>query len=160
VPDSANEPVYYALRAKVGSSDRLSIPLPLLRMMDWWTAVPTTVLGELVEPGLMRLCGLADAEPILADITQAARNGDEDRHDRWMAFRDKFRLLSLYKDGRLLLTQETLWLFDLPPKEPWYVYVQAAGRTIEVMSEKFRLARLERHRHLTLGLHLVRPPDA
>ena len=51
--------------AHIGVSDRLSIPVEVLRAVEWWEDQSVEVLAELVQEGLIRIYLAREATPLV-----------------------------------------------------------------------------------------------
>jgi len=125
--------------AKVDSEDRLCIPRDLLNAVTWWTNERVKVTAELTERGLVRVY-LANA------VAQTFQYNEQPESEKAFVTRavaaDRYRELSLYKDGRLRMTKELCPWLDYHLGEQPELYVQPFPRGLEVMTMNYRFARL------------------
>ena len=83
------------------ASNRLSIPVNVLRAVEWWEGKPAEVLAESVHEGLIRLYLAREAAPLVeALIEELAELPATVRFERAAIFADRYRPLKLYGDGR------------------------------------------------------------
>jgi hypothetical protein len=129
--------------AHVGASNRLSIPIDVLRSIEWWQDAAIDVLAESVREGLIRVYLASEAMPLVTALAEEFDELPPDvRFDRMAALADRYRPLKLYADGRLRLTKETAQILGFVLGEQPTLFVQAFPKGVEIMSLAFRLERL------------------
>src|SRR5690349_2362810 len=126
--------------ANLGESDRLSIPMDVLRMVEWWTAKPTDVLAELVHGGLIRVYLAEEATPVVHALAdELAELPPEVRFERTAILADRYRPLKLYGDGRLRFTKETAHILGFALGDRPTLFVQSFTKGLEILTLDFRL---------------------
>jgi hypothetical protein len=127
----------------VGVSYRLSIPVELLRAVEWWEDQPAEVLAELVHEGLIRIYLAREAMPLVEALAdQLSALPPEIRFERMAILADRYRTLKLYGDGRLRFTKETAQILGFELGERPTLFVQSFHKGLEILSLAFRLKRL------------------
>lgn len=143
--------------ANMGTGDRLSIPMDVLRMTEWWKNESAEVLSELVQEGLIRIYLAREAKPMVeALMDELAGLPPEVRFERAAIVADRYRPLKLYGDGRLRFTKEVARVLGFSLGEQLTLYVQAFPKGVEILSLSFRLERLRKGLDSTsIMLHLA-----
>src|ERR1700731_1253294 len=109
----------------MGGSSRLSIPMEVLRAIDWWEDKSVDVLAELVQAGLIRIYLAAEATPMVEALAEnIAEMPPEVRFERMAILADRYRPLKLYSDGRLRFTKETVQILGFSLGERPILFVQ------------------------------------
>ncbi len=141
--------------AHVGGSDRLSIPIDVLRSVEWWQDAATAVLADSVQEGLIRIYLEREAMPMVEALAdEFAELPPDIRFERMAILADRYRSLKLYADGRLRFTKETAQILGFALGERPTLFVQAFPKGLEIMSLTFRLERLRLTRDATsISLH-------
>jgi hypothetical protein len=139
--------------ANMGESDRLSIPVDVLRMVEWWEGKPTDVLAELVHEGLIRVYLAREATPMVeALIEELAGLPAEVRFERTAILADRYHPLKLYGDGRLRFTKAVAHVLGFTLGERPTLFVQSFPKGLEILSLVFRLERLRTNAESTFIL--------
>lgn len=129
--------------AQIGVSDRLSIPVEVLRAVEWWADQPAEVLAELVHEGLIRIYLAREAMPMVEALAdELAALPTEVRFEHMAILADRYRPLKLYGDGRLRFTKETAQILGFNLGERPTLFVQSFPKGLEILSLAFRLERL------------------
>jgi hypothetical protein len=129
--------------ARIGTSDRLSIPVEVLRAVEWWDGKSVEVLGESVHEGLVRIYLAREAEPLVQSlIGELSELPPAIRFDRTAVIADRYRRLKLSSDGRLQFTKETAHVLGFSLGERPVLFVQAFPKGLEILSLTLRLERL------------------
>lgn len=139
------------------ASNRLSIPVNVLRAVEWWEGKPAEVLAESVHEGLIRLYLAREAAPLVeALIEELAELPATVRFERAAIFADRYRPLKLYGDGQLRFTKETTQVLGFALGERPTLFVQSFPKGLEILSLPFRLQRLQADLDATsIRLHTV-----
>lgn len=148
--------------AKVDHEDRLSIPLPLLRSVEWWNDESAETIAELVSSrGLVRLYLAELAEPTIQTLaSDLAELGAEDEFVLSGALADRFRPLKLYADGRLRFTKEVAQILGFSLGDEPTLFVQNFPAGLEIMSLDYRAKILDDpNQAISLNLHLTESSD-
>lgn len=131
--------------ANMGEGDRLSIPVDVLRSVEWWEDKSADVLTELVHEGLIRVYLAREAVPIVeALVEELAGLPLELRSEREAIIADRYRPLKLYADGRLRFTKEVAQVLGFTLGERPTLFVQAFPKGLQILSLPVRLERLRR----------------
>jgi len=143
--------------ANMGVSDRLSVPVDVLRGVEWWADKSVAVLAETDREGLIRGYLASEAGPMVEALAEElAGLSAELRFERSMILADRYRPLKLYGDGRLRLTKETSQTLGFSLGDRPSLFVQAFPKGIEILSLAFRNERLGNEVAATsIGLHLI-----
>jgi hypothetical protein len=127
----------------MGVSYRLSIPVEVLRAVEWWEDQPAEVLAELVHEGLIRIYLAREATPLVNSLAdELTALPPEIRFERMAVLADRYRPLKLYGDGRLRFTKETAQILGFNLGEMPTLFVQSFPKGLEILSLSFRLERL------------------
>jgi len=136
--------------ANIGESDRLSIPVDVLRTVEWWKGTPVDVLSESVHEGLLRIYLESEATPMLKALLEELEGlQPEIRFERTAVLGDRYRPLKLYGDGRLRFTKETAHILGFTLGERPRLFVQSFSKGLEILSLAFRLERLRKDAEAT-----------
>jgi hypothetical protein len=131
--------------ANIGESDRLSIPVDVLRTVEWWKDKPVDVLSESVHEGLLRIYLESEASPMVKALLEELDGlPAEIRFERLALVADRYRPLKLYGDGRLRFTKETAHILGFSLGERPRLFVQSFSKGLEILSLAFRLERLRK----------------
>jgi len=143
--------------AHIGVSDRLSIPVEVLRSVEWWDHQPADVLAELVHEGLIRIYLAREATPMVEALAnEFTALPPEIRFVRMAILADRYRPLKLYGDGRLRFTKETAQILGFNLGERPTLFVQAFPKGLEILSLAFRHQRLRTEAEVTsIQLHTI-----
>jgi hypothetical protein len=129
--------------ANVGASDRLSIPIDVLRSVEWWGDAPTEVVAELVREGLIRIYLKSEAAPMVEVLAgEISALPPEIQFERMAILADRYRPLKLYGDGRLRFTKETAQMLGFVLGERPTLFVQGFAKGLEILSLAYRMRRL------------------
>jgi hypothetical protein len=132
--------------AKIDGSDRLSVPLEVLRATDWWADKPVDVVAEIVHEGLIRVYLAQEATPLVEALSNDLADLPGDlRFERMAVLADRYRPLKLYGDGRLRFTKETAQILGFALGERPTLFVQPFPKGFEILSLRFRAERLQRN---------------
>jgi hypothetical protein len=129
--------------ARVDGSNRLSIPVEVLRAVEWWEDQTARVLAELVHESLIRIYLARDAEPMVEALAhEFGELPPEIRFERMALLADRYRPLQLYKDGRLRFTKETAQVLGFNLGDQPTLFVQSFPKGLEILTLPLRLERL------------------
>jgi hypothetical protein len=132
--------------AKMDGSDRLCIPVDVLRAIEWWDDKPVDVFVELVQAGLIRIYLGGEARPMVEALIENMTGLPPNiRFERMAILSDRYRPLKLYADGRLRLTKETTQILGFSLGSRTTLFVSPFRKGLEIMSLSFREERLEKN---------------
>ena len=121
----------------------------------WFSSEAKTVATtELVEFGLVRLRPEGRVRDLLQQSMASILAGlheDPTALIEAAAFEDRFRQVSVYKDGRIWFSDAVLNFLEVEVDHA-NLYVQAVGATVEILSSRLRKQRLDEYRHHVLPL--------
>jgi|SRR5580704_14205676 hypothetical protein len=129
--------------ANLGEGGRLSIPIDVLRAVDWWDSTSVDVMSELCRFGLFRVYLADEAGPLInALFSEISERPHDVQSETFSIAADRYRPLKLYEDGRLRLTKEICSLLGVLLGQPAILFVQPFPRFLEIMTLQFRADRL------------------
>lgn len=135
---------------------RLQLPATIRKRAGWLEGNgKTAAVAELVETGVVRLRSsesLHDTlEEMYADICSPQNNEGSGFLLEAATFKDRFRHVSIYTDGRLYLSEAVLQFLEVETDRD-RLFVQAVGTLVEILSPRVRERRLDEYRHHVLPL--------
>jgi hypothetical protein len=129
--------------ANLGAGGRLSIPIDLLRLVEWWEDAPVDVMAELSRAGLVRIFLASEANALIQVLMdEISEQPNDTQFEALSIVADRYRPLKLYSDGRLRLTKETCSILDTVLGQQGAFFVQPFRRHLEILTLGFRAERL------------------
>lgn len=128
-------------------TNRISIPSVVLRAVGWPKGEPLKLIAELMEAGRVRLHRREEIEQELGELRERlAAEENEESLEKLAVLGDRYRELSLEKEGRVRLTEAVLLHLDVTPGTYPYLLLRAFGNNVEILSHDDRAKRNQRYR--------------
>lgn len=136
-PSTSDQPVVQE-PVQVGDRGRLGIPVEVSKGLSWLSvaSAETFALGVLDDPGRIVLHAWEPGgEAVVAERTRMIGAGD---YQGLRMLEDRYRRISIAKDGRLTLTLSHQLHLGSPLEEGAYVFVVRVGDVVEILSLSYR----------------------
>ena len=149
-PEESPPSVFKNAVTRLDIENRITFPTSVWRNLEWFDGTNTIkVMADLIEAGRIRIHHYQDVKmgvDALRAKLAAGAGSDEEKAEALSVLEDRYREISLYKEGRVRLTEAMLVFLGVIPPDRLFVFVQSSPRHLEILSLSFREARIAKYR--------------